>query len=49
MLQKNHKGFLLSPVYKYLKGIFAYKRNGKETKLKKISKVQATFFQDKLI
>ena len=30
-------GFLLSPVYKHLKGIFEYTRNEKGTRLKKTS------------
>ena len=28
-------GFLLSPAYKHLKGIFAYTKEGKDTQLKK--------------
>ena len=35
ILDKNQKGFLLSPVYKHLKGIFPYTRNEKGTQLKK--------------
>ena len=30
---KNHKGFLLSPVYKYSKNIFVYTRNKCDTRL----------------
>ena len=31
-------GFLLSPAYKHLKGIFAYTKKGKDTQLKETCK-----------
>ena len=35
ILNRNQKGFLLSPVYKHLKGIFAYTSNEKTPDEKK--------------
>ena len=37
ILHRNQKAFLLSSVYKHLKGVFAYTRKEKSTKLKKTS------------
>ena len=37
ILQRNQKGFLLSPVYKHLKGTFVYTRNEKGTQSEKTS------------
>ena len=39
ILNRNQKGFLLSPVYKCLKGIFVYTRSKKDTPMKKTSNV----------
>ena len=43
-LYRIQKGVLLCPVYKHLKGMFAYKRNAKGNQLNKTSNPQAAFF-----
>ena len=37
----------MSPVYKHLKGIFAYRRDKKGTQLRKTGIAYPAFFQDK--
>ena len=44
---RSQKSFLLSPVYKNLKGTFAHTRNKKGTQLKKTSNATAAFFKNK--